>query len=297
MWVFLVLFYGIAKGFRDVIKKKALTRNTVMEVLFAYTLFAFIFCIPEVGDAINLPNKYYFLIAIKSIVIFFAWICGFKAIDHLPISLYGVVDLSRILFSALFGILILKEQLHANQMIGYMLVLIGLISLRLIPIINRKIKRNDCEKINEEESEEFKKENIKFILLVICSSLLNALSGLLDKIYMRGLDNSNQLQFWYMLYLVILYGLYFVFTKTKISLNVFKNKYIWFISILFFVADKMLFIANSDPNSLVLIMTLIKQSSCVVTIICGKLLFNEKNIIYKLICASIVITGIVLSVI
>ena len=34
LWAGLVLFYGIVKGFRDVVKKKALTKNTVMEVLF-----------------------------------------------------------------------------------------------------------------------------------------------------------------------------------------------------------------------------------------------------------------------
>lgn len=62
-WVLLVLFYGVAKGARDVIKKKALTRNTVMEVLFVYTFLAFLCCIPEFPQATSgMPTKYYFLI-------------------------------------------------------------------------------------------------------------------------------------------------------------------------------------------------------------------------------------------
>ena len=42
-------------------------------------------------------------------------------------------------------------------------------------------------------------------------------------------------------------------------------------------------------------MTLVKQSSCVVAIIGGRLVFGEKNIGYKLICAGVVIAGIVLA--
>ena len=34
MWMWLVLLYGVLKGVRDVVKKKALKKNTVMEVLF-----------------------------------------------------------------------------------------------------------------------------------------------------------------------------------------------------------------------------------------------------------------------
>ena len=44
-------------------------------------------------------------------------------------------------------------------------------------------------------------------------------------------------------------------------------------------------------------LTLIKQSGCLVTIIGGKLVFGEKNIRYKLICAAVVVAGIVVAVI
>ena len=44
-WMWLVLLYGVLKGLRDVVKKKALVRNSVIEVLFFYTLIGFIFVI------------------------------------------------------------------------------------------------------------------------------------------------------------------------------------------------------------------------------------------------------------
>ena len=34
LWIFLVLLYGILKGVREIVKKKALEKNSTIEVLF-----------------------------------------------------------------------------------------------------------------------------------------------------------------------------------------------------------------------------------------------------------------------
>ena len=289
LWAGLVLFYGIVKGFRDVVKKKALTKNSVMEVLFVYTFLAFLFCIPEAKEAVHdLPVKYYFLIAIKSFVIFIAWICSFKALDNIPISIYGVLDLSRILFSTAFGIFVLKEKGTVFSTIGLILVLFGLVFLRVYPEIKKRSKNSNsllAEKIPP-----------IYVWMVLVSCIFNAISGCLDKIYMRDI-NSSQLQFWYMLYLVVFYGLYFVIRRIKISSSVWKNVWIWILSFLFFIADKALFIANSYTESKVIIMTLLKQSACIISIMCGKFIFKEKNIGYKIFCALIVLAGLMVSMI
>lgn len=293
-WIFLVLFYGIAKGIRDIIKKKALTKNTVMEVLFVYTFIAFLFCLPETPKALEvLPIKYYFLIALKSFVIFLAWILSFKAIDNIPISIYGIVDLSRIVFVTSFGILILKETISFKHAIGICFVILGLIFLKLFPtykdILSRKSSKSNST---------FVKEDIKTKYIIMClgSCILNAISACMDKVYTKDISPTH-LQFWYMFFMTIFYGLYFLITRIKINKSVWKNGWIWLLSILFFLADKALFIANQNPNSKVTVMTLIKQSSCIVAILAGKYIFKEKNIGYKLISASIIIIGILLSVI
>lgn len=288
-WIFLVLFYGIAKGVRDIIKKKALTKNTVMEVLFVYTFIAFLFCVPEFPEAFKpLPNYYYFLIAIKSFVIFLAWILSFRAIDNIPISIYGIIDLSRIVFVTCFGIIILKESITLKHSLGILLVILGLLFLKIYPSYKEKHNTNS----------NYEKETIKplFILMCLGSCLLNAISACMDKVYTKDISPS-QLQFWYMFFMTIFYGLYFIITRTKINKSVWKNGWIWALSILFFLADKALFIANKNPNSKVTVMTLIKQSACIVSILAGKYIFKEKNIGYKLFSAAIVVMGILLSVI
>ena len=284
-WVFLVLLYGVAKGIRDAVKKKALRQNTVMEILFVYTFLAFLFCIPEAPKAFtDFPPKYYILIAFKSFVIFIAWILSFYAIDHVPISIYGVLDLSRIIFSTLFGIIVLDEQVTVFSTLGFFFVLAGLVILQLYPVIKQKHS-------GSLDTYEDERVNKRFLAMILVSCLLNAVSGCLDKVYTKEI-NSSQLQFWYMLYLVIFYGLYFLVKKLKISSTVWKNGWIWLLSILFYVADRALFIANEDPSSKLMIMTLIKQSACIVSILAGKFIFKEKHIGYKLFCAGVVLLGI-----
>ena len=41
-------------------------------------------------------------------------------------------------------------------------------------------------------------------------------------------------------------------------------------------------------------MTLLLQCSVVITVILGKIIYKEKHFLYKLLCASIIIAGIVI---
>ena len=70
IWMLCTLFYGLAKGAREICKKKALLKNGVMEVLFFYTLLSFVMVVPEVRNAGGLAYWQYLLIALKSFVIF-----------------------------------------------------------------------------------------------------------------------------------------------------------------------------------------------------------------------------------
>lgn len=281
MWILLVLLYGILKGTREVIKKKALQKNTVMEVLIVYTSLAFIMVIPDCKNAMGVEPVNLLLIAVKSFVIFLAWIFSFKAIKKMPISIYGVLDLSRVLFATLLGITVLREVCSVPQLIGLALVCTGLLMLNR----TRRLPSYKTEKV----------ETV-YVVIAIASCMLNALSGLLDKILMKRVT-SSQLQFWYMLFLVLFYLIYILVTRTKIRwLYSFKNYWIWILSILFIIADRALFIANGMEASKVTVMTLIKQSGCLVTILAGKFIFKEKNIGYKLACAGVVIAGIVIGI-
>ena len=280
MW--LVLLYGVLKGLRDVVKKKALVRNSVIEVLFFYTLVGFLFVIPDIPSAFQMEMRFLPYIFIKSFIIFIAWLCSYAAISRMPISLYGVMDLARVLFATLLGVFVLGETFSVWQSIGLTLVLFGLI------LVNLRKKGN--------------KENthIKYSIFALISCLMNAVSGIMDKLLMKEVE-SGQLQFWYMLFLLILYLLYLLyssFRKQKINWkNLKRNYWIPVLSILFMVGDRALFVANGMADSRVTVMTLLKQSCVLVTILCGWIVFREKGILYRLTCAGIIVLGIVVATI
>lgn len=279
MWIALVALYGILKGIRDIIKKKAMEKNSAMEVLFFYTLISFLFVTPQVKNALAVDFNYIGFVMIKSAIIFVSWICSFKAIKKLSIGFYGIMDMSRVIFASVLGVIVLGEVLTGHKIIGLILVLIGLLF------------------VNFDKNGSTEKSQPVFIILVLVSCLGNAISELLDKMLMQNM-NSGQLQFWYMFFMVVLYLGYMLFTRTKINWRtIYKNYWIIILSILFVIGDKALFIACSKQESTVVTMTLIKQCSVMVTIIGGKLVFKEKRTVYKLICASVIVFGIVFSVI
>lgn len=300
MWIWLVLLYGIIKGIREIVKKKALQKNTTIEVLFLYTLLAFVIVLPDAKNAMGLEIKYYFFIGLKAFVIFLAWIFSFRAIKKMPISLYGVLDLSRVLFATLLGVIVLQEALGVFQVIGLVLVSAGLLLLKYrpgkrAPGRQAVVPEADQEKEDWENADQ-EKVDAKIVLMAFASCLFNAISGLLDKLLMKDI-NSSQLQFWYLLFLVLFYLLFILVTRTKIQFfSVLKNYWVWLLSILIVVADRVLFLANGMDGSRVTVMTLLKQAGCVVTILAGRFLFHEKNTGHKLFCAAIIIAGIVIGV-
>lgn len=288
MWVWLVLLYGVFKGLREICKKKAMEISSPMEVLLIYTLISFLLVVPDVKNAMGLPVRFYGWIAIKSFVIFVAWILSFYAIRKLPISLYGVLDLSRILFATFLGVTFLGEVMTPMQIAGFILVCFGLLSLKF----KRKSKvSTDANAVSVNAA-----KTTLYVIMAFLSCAFNAISGFMDKILMKDI-NSSQLQFWYMLFLVLFYIIYVICTRQKIDfIKTFKNKWVWLLSILFIIADRALFIANGMAESRVTVMTLIKQSGSIVTILAGRFIFKEKGTVHKLICAAIIITGILLGV-
>lgn len=290
LWVGLILVYGIFKGLREALKKKAMVTNSVIEVLVFYTLFAFLMIIPFSHNVFAISYRYHIAILIKSSIIFVAWLCALNSIKRLPLSVYSVMDMARVIFSILLGVLLLGESVGILQGIGMVLVIAG------ITLVNLKSKQTPTERPNK-----------LVIVLVLISCLLNSVSGIMDKwlLSTQGgrwfLDDeiitSSQLQFWYMLYLTLFYVAYALIKREKINVKkCITCPWIWILSLLFVVADRALFVANSSPDSTVVVMTLIKQSSVLVTIAMGKIMYKEQHILYRILCAALIIAGIVLSV-
>lgn len=276
LWIVFIVIYALLKGSREGMKKAALKKSSTNEILFFYTLIAWILCLPFSKDAFDTGAVYIFYAFIKAAVCCGAWLCSLLAIKKMSVSLYGIMDLSRMVFSTMLGVFVLQESFTLPKAIGVVLVITGLL------LVNLK--------------KESGKNRITFAVLVaaLANCFLNAISGTMDKVLMKNME-TGQLQFWFLLFMTVIYGIVLLARKEKISFKSIKTNYfVPLMSLSLMVGDRLLFEANANPASEVTLMTLIKQSAVIVTVLTGWLVFKEKNILYKLMCAGIVITGIII---
>ncbi len=274
-WILFTLLYAFLKGGREGMKKAALKKSSSTEILFFYTLIGTIFTLPYIPEAFSLAPKYIFFIFIKAAVVCTAWLFSFMALKNMSVSLYGIMDLSRMVFSTLLGVLLLGESFTIPKAVGMVLVVTGLM------LVNSKKEKTSAGQVT---------------LSVITASLLccffNSVSGTMDKVLMQYMT-SSQLQFWFMLFMTLIYGVIILIRKEKISIKSVKtNLWIPLMSLSLIIGDKLLFEANANPASEVSLMTVIKQSAVIVTVTVGCVVFKEKHFVYKILCTAVVLAGI-----
>lgn len=278
-WILLTLLYGIFKGFFECSKKKSTEKSSIFEVLGFFSLYSFLLaaCINKnVFDISLIPLL---IILLKSTVCIIAWIISLNILKKIEVSLYGVVNVSRVIFSILLGIVFLGEKITLLTSIGILIVIVGLV---LMNITSKKGTKN--------------KNSLKYILLLLISCFLNSIASIIDKGIMSYV-NPDQLQFWFLFFSAVIYWIIILIRKEKMNFkNIKKNYWIFLTAVFLVVGDKFLFIANQVPESKVTIMTVLKQISTIEIILLGKLFFKEKNIIKKILCSLIVILGIILTI-
>ncbi|MBE7051393.1 MAG: hypothetical protein E7395_02320 [Ruminococcaceae bacterium] len=278
LWIVYIFVYSFLKGSRDGMKKAALKKSTSDEILFFYSLIGFILIIPFSQNALTTPPIFIFYSFIKAMVVCSAWIFAYIALKNMSVSLFGIIDLSRMIFSTLLGVVVLGESMTVWKAVGVILVIIGLM------LVNRKADSPSG------------KARVSIVAAALINCILNSVSGTMDKVLMNDMK-PDQLQFWFMLFLLVLYGAIIIVKKERIRLSSLKGNYwIPLMSLSLVVGDRMLFAANAAPESEVTVMTVIKQSSVLITVLTGWIFFKEKNIMFKLLCASIILCGIFITI-
>lgn len=278
LWILFIIIYALLKGSREGMKKAALKQSSSNEILFFYTLVGLILVLPFSRAAFTLSPVFIFYAFIKALVVCTAWIFAFSALKNMSVSLYGIMDLSRMIFSTALGVFVLGEAFTLKKAIGVTLVISGLLL------------------VNLKKSTTSRGMTLPVLAAALINCFLNAVSGTMDKILMQHME-SSQLQFWFMFFMTLIYGVVLLIRREKISVKCLKtNFWIPLMSISLIVGDKLLFEANASPLSEVTLMTVIKQSSVLVTVLTGWLVFKEKNILYKLMCTGIVLCGIFIAI-
>jgi len=277
-WLLLAVLSGVIMGMWDVFKKLAMAKTPVFNVLSLYTLFSFLMVLFDYKNAMAIPMAMLPLIFLKAVLIYFCWLLAFVAIKYLPISVASPLRSLTPLFTVLFGTVFLGEQLTWVQRIGVLLIFVAYYI----------IGKGDSTEIVA-----FLKN--KYLYLMILSTFLSALSGLIDKAALKTI-NTGQMQFWFLLMLALLYGLTHLYTSIKEhGKPVYQfDWHILIMSVLIVVSDRFYFTAVEMPESQLSVVMPLKFISVAVSVVVGGLLFKEENLKTKMVGVSQLLFGIVL---
>jgi transporter family protein len=292
MWLILAFISAALLGFYDVAKKQALRQNAVPNILLLNTLLSSLIFLPviisgefslgwfsgTIFDIDSASPRAHLLILIKSLIVLSSWVFGYMGIKHLPITLVGPINATRPVIVLLGAMLLFSERLNALQWTG---VALALVSIFLLSRAGKK------------EGIDFK--NNRWILCVVAAALLGAASGLYDRYIMRELP-PLMVQGWFNIYQAAIMAIIITIIALHQGKNATPVKWTWaipMISILLSGADLAYFVALSNEDSMLAIVSMIRRSSVVVSFACGAVVFHEKNLRAKAIDMAFILIGMI----
>ena len=292
MWLILAFLSALLLGFYDVAKKQALRDNSVPAVLLLNTFFSSLIFLPSIVSTLSGGGWFdvtayriplgtlhdHILVALKAVIVLSSWAFGYYGIKHLPITIVGPINATRPVMVLIGALLIFGERLNALQWIGVGLAVFSLFML----------------------SRAGRREGIDFghnvwIVCVAAAALLGAASGLYDRYLMQRLEPIF-VQGWYNLYQTIIMIVVMTLMRLLDSRSAARFHWSWaipMISILLTAADMAYFVALSDTDAMISVVSMIRRGSVVVSFACGALLFRERNLKAKTLDLALIIIGMV----
>lgn len=278
MWIWLGLISMFFLGVYDVCKKHAVRENAVLPVLLLSNLAGVMIAgplllgsalIPDVLTSVGLrldPITLggHGLIFIKSAIISTSWVLAYFAMKHLPISIVSPIRASGPVWTIIGAIVLFHESPSALQWTGMAMVFTGYF---LFSVLGR------------EEGIHFHRS--KWILFIFLATLIGTTSTLYDKWLIQRLGYTPvQVQVWFTIYLGLIFTVYFFafwWPQRKRSTPFVWRWSIPLIGILLYIADYAYFVAVSNPDALIIVLSILRRCSVVVSFLAGAFLFKEVN--------------------
>jgi len=298
MWLLLAFLSATLLGFYDTFKKKALSANAVIPVLFLNTLFSSLIFLPFIllsgcsgvldGSMFHAAGggwEVHRYILLKSCIVLSSWVLGYFGMKHLPLTIVGPINATRPVMVLVGAFIVFGERLNGWQWTG---VLLAVLSFLLLSRSGKK------------EGIDFKHDH--WIWMIVGAAALGAVSGLYDKYLMAspadggvGLDKMT-VQAWYNIYQLFMMGamLMLLWYPKRRHVTPFRWDYsIVFVSIFLSAADFVYFYSLSLPGAMISIVSMIRRGSVIVSFLFGAVMFREKNLKSKFVDLLLVLLGMV----
>lgn len=296
MWILLGLISSLLLGFYDVCKKQSLNHNAVLPVLFISVLSGFVPMAIMLACSRFAPEAFgktpFFIpastlgthahIFIKSVIISGSWTLAYFAMKHLPISIISPIRASGPVWTLIGALVIFQERPEPLQWVGMAIVFASYYAFSLL---------------GRQEGVHFHRS--KWVLFVFLATLVGTVSTLYDKYLIQRLHYEPMLvQFWFSFYNVILLGLIaFAFGRLGTERSRFEWRWsIPMIGLLLVAADIAYFYSVRDPDALIVVLSILRRSSVVVSFLAGCFLFKDLNRRKKAWTLAGVLVGVILIV-
>jgi len=297
MWIGLGLISMLFLGVYDLSKKHALNGNAVLPVLFFSNLTSVCLMLPLLIGSRMAPDIFQGIglyaapmslawhgwMVVKALIVGSSWICAYFALKHLPISIVSPIRATGPVWTLAGAVLIFHEQPAPLQWVGMGIIFCCYFLFSLL---------------GREEGISFHRS--KWVGLIFVATLVSACSSLFDKWLLQSLGMAPlQVLCWYFLYLCVFFsfitGLLWFPNRHKTTPFVWRWS-IPMIGLLLVIADFVYFIGVSDPDALIVIMSVLRRSSVLVSFFVGAVLFKEVNLRKKAWVLSGILLGVLLIV-
>ncbi len=278
MWVWLGLVSMLFLGVYDLCKKHSLNHNAVLPTLFFSNLASVVMVLPLILISARAPGvleggilyvapmplQWHGLMMLKALIVGASWICAYFALKHLPISIVSPIRASGPVWTLAGAILLFHEQPSALQWAGMGIIFVCYF---LFSFVGR------------EEGIHFHRS--KWIGLIFLATLIGTCSTLMDKwlMHSEGMQPVQVLA-WYFVYL----GVFFTLVNAALWWPKRKQttpfQWRWtipMIGILLAFADFSYFVGVGDPDVLIVIMSVLRRCSILISFCVGAILFKEVN--------------------
>ena len=296
MWLILAFLSATLLGFYDAFKKKALSGNAVIPVLFLNTLFSSLIFVPFIvtsyttsaldGTIFHVASsgwEVHKYIILKSFIVLSSWTFGYFGMKHLPLTIVGPINATRPVMTLVGAMLVYGEVLNLYQWTGVILAVVSFLML---------------SKSGKKEGIDFKHD--KWIYFIVLAAVLGAISGLYDKYLMAPPENGGVgldrmiVQSWYNIYQLVMMGFMMMILWWPARHKTTPFRWHWsiiFISIFLSAADFVYFYALSLPGAMISIVSMVRRGSVIVSFLFGAALFHEKNLKAKFVDLLLVLIG------
>jgi drug/metabolite transporter (DMT)-like permease len=204
------------------------------------------------------------LLFLKSTIVSTSWVLAYFAMKHLPITIVSPIRASGPVWTLIGAIVLFHESPSALQWVGMTMIFASYFAFSVL---------GRAENIHFHRS--------KWILFIFLATLIGTVSTLYDKWLIQRLGYSPvQVQVWYVLYISVIFTFYFAVLCWPQRQR--STPFVWrwsipLIGISLFLADFVYFIALSNPDALIIILSILRRCSVLFSFFAGAFLFKEFN--------------------